>query len=111
MRFYCDVHRLANKRRRNKTEESFHLYTVDGEVFGKAEKTTDMPARSGDELYVDVIPIELTDEFIEVLRRGVRVFYLRRARIVKEMRERLKVSKTSRNDLRALMSIEPKWFR
>ncbi|MEM4303031.1 MAG: hypothetical protein QXQ70_03930, partial [Candidatus Caldarchaeum sp.] len=41
-------------------------------------KITDVPAGAGDELFVDTIPVELTDGFIELLRRGVRVFYVRR---------------------------------
>ncbi|MEM1946055.1 MAG: hypothetical protein QXF95_03455 [Candidatus Caldarchaeum sp.] len=59
---------------------------------------------------MDVIPVELTDEFIEVLRRGVRVFYLRKMTVMAEKREELGLSKTSRNDIRTMMAIEPRWF-
>jgi hypothetical protein len=109
-RFYIDIHRLANKNRKNKTEESYHIYTIDGEMFGKARTLMDITAKEGDELYVDTIPIELTDEFIEMLRRGVRVFYLRRPTLIARKRKELGLSKTSRNDLRAMMTLEPKWF-
>jgi hypothetical protein len=61
-------------------------------------------------LYVDVIPIELTDEFVEVLWRGVKVFYLRRLALISIKREELGLKKNSRSDLKALMSIEPRWF-
>ncbi|MEM4306652.1 MAG: hypothetical protein QXD61_11865 [Candidatus Caldarchaeum sp.] len=60
---------------------------------------------------MDTIPVELTDEFIEVLRRGVRVFYLRRLTLMARRREELNMSKTARNDIRALKSLEHKWFR
>jgi len=60
---------------------------------------------------VDVIPVELTDEFIEVLRRGVRVFYLRRLTLMARKREELGLSKTSRNDVRTMMALETRWFR
>ncbi|MEM2334476.1 MAG: hypothetical protein QXZ62_07930, partial [Candidatus Caldarchaeum sp.] len=60
---------------------------------------------------MDTIPVELTDEFIEVLRRGVKVLYLRRMSVMAEKREELGFSKTSRNDVRAMMHIEPIWFR
>ncbi|GBC68919.1 hypothetical protein HRbin01_00607 [archaeon HR01] len=111
-RFYADIHRMANRSRKKKTEENYHIYTVDGVEFSKAEKIADIPAKVGDELYVDVIPIELADEFIELLRRGVRVFYLRRLTMLKKIYERLQMkSKTSRNDLRALMAIESRWFK
>jgi len=61
---------------------------------------------------VDVIPVELTDDFIEVLRRGVRVFYLRRLTLFKQMYERLGIkTKNAKNDVRVLMALDPKWFR
>jgi len=110
-RWFADIHRLANKRRRSKTEENYHIYT-DGVEFGKAERLADIPIKAGCELYVDVVPVELTDQFIELLRRGVRVFYLRRLTLLKKMYEKLQMkSKTSRNDLRALMAVESRWFK
>jgi len=112
MRFYVDVHRLANKNRKNKTEEQYHVFTVDGVEFTKAKRMADIPAGCGDELFVDVIPIELTDEFIEMLRRGVKVYYLRRLSMIRVKREELGLkTKNSKNDLKAMMSIESKWFR
>jgi hypothetical protein len=109
-RFYVDVHRLASKSRKTKTDENYHLYTVDGEVFGKARTIAEIPTEEGDELYVDTIPIELTDEFIDVLRRGSRVFYLRRITMLARKRNELRLSKTGRNDIKTMMRIEPKWF-
>ncbi|MCS7129298.1 MAG: hypothetical protein NZ919_01470 [Candidatus Caldarchaeum sp.] len=111
-RFYVDVHRLAGRGRRNKPDESFHVFTADGVVFGKAERMSEIPAEAGDTVFCDVIPVELTDEFVEVLGKGVRVFYLRRLTLFKKTYERLGLKgKTARNDLRALMAVEPKWFR
>ncbi|MEM2652178.1 MAG: hypothetical protein QXU87_08900, partial [Candidatus Caldarchaeum sp.] len=97
--------------RGRKTEENFHTYSTDGENFSRVRRITDIPAEHADELYVDVIPVELTDGFVELLRRGVRVFYLRRMTVMAEKREELGLSKTSRNDVRAMMHIEPIWFR
>jgi len=111
MRFYVDVHRLADKERRNKTEEQYHVFTVDGVEFTKTSRIADIPAGFGDELFVDVIPIELTDEFIELMRRGVEVHYLRRLSMIKGKREELGLPKSSKGDLKVLMSIESKWFR
>ncbi|MEM2225668.1 MAG: hypothetical protein QXI60_11235 [Thermofilaceae archaeon] len=109
-RFYADIHRLANKKRSGKNDENYHIYSVDGENFHKACKITDIPVEHGDELYVDTVPVELTDEFIEVLRRGVKVLYLRRMSVMAKKREQLGISKTARNDVRAMMQIEPRWF-
>ncbi|MEM2334450.1 MAG: hypothetical protein QXR26_07545 [Candidatus Caldarchaeum sp.] len=60
---------------------------------------------------MDTIPVELTDEFIELLRRGVKVLHLRRLNILAKRREELGISKTARNDIRTMMAIEPRWFR
>ncbi|MEM0482161.1 MAG: hypothetical protein QXM16_04650 [Nitrososphaerota archaeon] len=61
---------------------------------------------------MDTVPVELTDEFLEVLRRGVKVFYLRQLTLFKKMYERLGVkTKSAKNDVRALMALERKWFR
>ncbi|MEM4288208.1 MAG: hypothetical protein QXV97_05315 [Candidatus Caldarchaeum sp.] len=111
-RFFADVHRLASKNRGRKTEENFHTYSIDGENFSRVRRITDIPAEHGDELYVDTVPVELTDEFIEVLRRGVRVFYLRRLTLFNLMYERLGIkTKSAKNDVRVLMALETKWFR
>ncbi|MEM0482769.1 MAG: hypothetical protein QXM16_07800 [Nitrososphaerota archaeon] len=109
-RFYVDIHRLANKNKKSKTNESFHTYTVDGVCFSKARTITEIPAGEGDELYVDTIPIELTDEFIDVLRRDVKIFYLRRIGILARRRKDTGLSKTNRNDIKAMMGIESGLF-
>ncbi|MEM0482496.1 MAG: hypothetical protein QXM16_06400 [Nitrososphaerota archaeon] len=110
-RFFADIHRMANKNRKRKSDENHHVYTNDGENFSKAVKITDIPVKAGDELYVDTIPVELTDEFVEVLRRGVKVLYLRRVTMLAKKREELGLSKNSRNDVRVMMALDPKWYR
>ncbi|MEM0482119.1 MAG: hypothetical protein QXM16_04425 [Nitrososphaerota archaeon] len=110
-RFFADIHRMADKNRSRKSEENFHVYTVDGINFAKTCKIADIPAEHGDELYVDTIPVELTEEFVEVLRRGVKILYLRRLTMLAKKRKELQLPKTSRNDVRAMMALDPKWFR
>ncbi|MEM2582330.1 MAG: hypothetical protein QXD09_05965, partial [Candidatus Caldarchaeum sp.] len=111
-RFFADIHRLANKKRGRKTEENFHTYSTDGENFSRVRRITDIPAEADDELYVDTVPVELTDEFIDLLQRGVRVFYLRRLTLFKEMYEKLGIkTKSAKNDVGVLMALERKWFR
>ncbi|MEM0450659.1 MAG: hypothetical protein QXO17_03725 [Nitrososphaerota archaeon] len=104
MRFYCDVHR-------KKDESGFRItYTTDGKSFKHIDDPTEIPAKPGDQIFVDVIPVVHTNAFIELLKRGVEVYYLRRVRMVKEVREKLGMSKSARNDVKALMTIEDKWF-
>jgi len=65
----------------------------------------------GEEVFVDVVPIELMDEFIQLLKRGVKVNHLRRINMIKSKREKLGLPKSSKGDLIALMPIERRWFR
>ena len=107
-RFFADVHRLADKGWKKKSEENFHVYTVDGLDFSIALRVTDIPAKAGDELYVDVTPVELTDDFIELLRRGVRVYRLRRLDKLPNYRNGVK---SARNDVLAMMSMDTTMFK
>ncbi|MEM2800736.1 MAG: hypothetical protein QXR26_06700 [Candidatus Caldarchaeum sp.] len=111
-RFYADIHRMANKNRKRKSGEQYHVYTDDGEAFYRVSRFSEIPAEHGDELYVDTIPVELTDEFVELLFRGVKVYYLRRLTLFKEMYTKLGIGiKNAENDIRVMMSLEAKWFR
>ncbi len=104
--FFADVHRKA------KNGEGYRItYTVDGLTFKHVDSFAEIPAKDGDRVFVDVIPLHHTDGAVELLRRGVEVYYLRRLTLVKKRREELKLSKTTRSDIKALMSIEEKWFR
>ncbi len=106
VKYFCDVHRT----RRN--GEGFRItYTTDGESFRYADGFEELPAGSGDGVFVDTIPVQHTDGVIELLRRGVEVYYLRRLTLAARRREELKLPKSEKGDVRALMSIEEKWFR
>ncbi len=80
-------------------------------MFKHVDSFTDIPAKDGDMVFVDVIPLQHTDGAIELLRRGVEVYYLRRLTLITRKREELKLSKTARNDIKVLMSLEERWFR
>ncbi|MEM2042322.1 MAG: hypothetical protein QW410_03095, partial [Nitrososphaerota archaeon] len=61
MRFYCDVHR-------KKDESGFRItYTTDGKSFKHIDDPTEIPAKPGDQIFVDVIPVVHTNTFIELL--------------------------------------------
>jgi hypothetical protein len=60
---------------------------------------------------MDTIPPNHTDGAIELLRRGVELYYLRRLTLLSKVREELKLPKSARGDIKALMSIEERWFR
>jgi hypothetical protein len=106
MRYYADVHRT----RRNC--EGFRItYTVDGVSFKHADDFDEVPAGPGDQLFVDTLPIQHADGVLELVRRGVEVYYLRRLTLIRKRREELKLPKTTRGDIKALMTIEERWFR
>jgi len=105
-RFFCDVHRKA------RNGEGYRItFTTDGVTFRHVDSFEDIPAKSGDKLYIDILPLQHTDGAVELLRCGVELYYLRRLTLIKKRREELKLPKTTRGDIKALMSIEERWFR
>jgi len=106
LKFYADVHRSK------RNDEGYRItYTTDGITFKHIDSFSEIPAGPGDQLFVDTIPPSHTDGAIELLRRGVEIYYLRRLTLLSKVREELKLPKSSRGDIKALMSIEERWFR
>jgi hypothetical protein len=86
-------------------------YTTDGITFKHIDSFSEIPAGPGDKLFMDTIPPQHTDGAIELLRRGVEVYYLSRLTLFKKVRGEHRLPKSARGDIRALMSIEERWFR
>jgi hypothetical protein len=53
---------------------------------------------------MDTIPPQHTDGAIELLRRGVEVYYLRRLTLLRKMCGELRLPKSARGDIKALMN-------
>jgi hypothetical protein len=106
LKFYADVHKTK------KNSEMYRItYTSDGTTFRHVDSLGEIPAGPGDRLFMDTLPVQHTDGAIELLRRGVEVYYLRRLTLLKKMRGEHKLPKSARGDIKALMNIEEKWFR
>jgi hypothetical protein len=106
LEFYADVHKTK------KNKERYRItYTSDGTTFRHVDSLGEIPAGPGDKLFMDTIPPQHTDGAIELLRRGVEVYYLRRLTLLRKVRGELRLPKSARGDIRALMSIEERWFR
>jgi hypothetical protein len=93
--------------------EGFRItYSTDGKAFKHVDSFSGIPAGPGDQLFVDTIPPSHTDGAIELLGRGVEVYYhLRRLTLLKKVRGELRLPKSARRDIRALMKIGERWFR
>jgi hypothetical protein len=105
-RFFCDVHRRA------RNGEGYRItFTTDGVTFRHVDSFTDIPAKEGDKIYIDTIPLNHTDDAIRLLKRGVELYCLRRLTLVEKKREELKLPKTTRGDIKTLMGLEEQWFR
>jgi hypothetical protein len=105
-RFFCDVHRRA------KNGEGYRItFTTDGVMFNHVESFAEIPVKSGDKVFVDVLPLQHTDGAVELLRCGVELYCLRRLTLIEKRREELKLPKTTRGDIKTLMSLEERWFR
>jgi hypothetical protein len=105
-KFFCDVHRRA------KNGEGYRItFTTEGVAFKQVDSFTDIPAKEGDKIYIDTLPLNHTDDAIELLRRGVELYCLRRLTLIGKKRGELKLPKTTRGDIKTLMSIEEGWYR
>jgi hypothetical protein len=106
LKFYADVHRTK------KNSERYRItYTTDGTAFKHIDSFGEIPAGPGDKLFMDTLPPQHTDGAIELLRRGVEVYYLRRLTLLEKVRREHRLPKSSRGDIKALMNIEERWFR
>jgi hypothetical protein len=106
VRYFCDVHRRA------KNGEGYRItFTTEGVAFKQVDSFTDIPAKEGDKIYIDTLPLNHTDDAIELLRRGVELYCLRRLTLIGKKRGELKLPKTTRGDIKTLMSIEEGWYR
>jgi hypothetical protein len=106
VKYFCDVHRRA------KNGEGYRItYTTDGITFKHTDRFAEIPATTGDKVFVDTLPLNHTDDAIELLRHGVEIYCIRRLTLIKERREKLKLPKTARGDIKVLMTIEERWFR
>jgi hypothetical protein len=103
---FCDIHRKA------KNGEGYRItFTTDGVTFNHVESFAEIPVKAGDKVFVDVLPLQHTDGAVELLRCGVELYCLRRLTLIEKKRGELKLPKTTRGDIKALMSIEEQWFR
>jgi hypothetical protein len=106
LKFYADVHRSK------RNDEGYRItYTTDGITFKHIDSFSEIPAGPGDKLFMDTLPPQHTDGAIELLSRGVEVYYLRRLTLLKKARREHKLPKSAREDIKALMNIEERWFR
>jgi hypothetical protein len=106
LKFYADVHRTKKNSGRYGI-----TYSTDGKAFRHVDSFSGIPAGPGDRLFMDTIPPQHTEGAIELLRKGVEVNYLRRLSLLEKIRGELKLPKSARGDIKALMSIEEGWFR
>jgi hypothetical protein len=104
--YFADVHWTKKNRERYRI-----TFTTDGITFRHVDSFAEIPAEAGDMVFVDTIPLSHTDGVIELLRRGVEVYYLRRLTIQKWRRDELKLPKTAKGDIKTLMVIDRRWFR
>ena len=106
VRYFCDIHRKA------KNGEGYKItFSLDGVTFKHVDRFEDIPAKAGDKIYTDTIPLNYTNGAIELLRLGIELYCLRRTTLIEKRRKELGLSKTTRNDIKILMSIEEQWFR
>jgi hypothetical protein len=82
-----DVKIYANVHRTKKNNEKYRItYTSDGTTFRHVDSFGEIPAGPGDRLFMDTLPVQHTDGGIELVRRGVEVYGLRRLTFIEKVR-------------------------
>jgi hypothetical protein len=106
------LRRCSDIHRTKKNSERYRItYTTDGITFRHVDGFGEIPAGPGDRLVMDTLPPQHTDGAIEFLRKGVEVNYLRRLTLIEKVHREHTLPKSARGDIKALMSIEERWFR
>ncbi len=101
-RFYVDVHSRVD----------WKPHTVfDCERFKMVWRLSEIDAKDGDEVYVDSLPAEAYRDVIDLMKRGVRVFRLKRLDILPKLRAQINVEKTHENDAFILSTLDENFFR
>jgi hypothetical protein len=100
-RYFVDVH-IDTKRR--------HHVVYDGQGIRRLGSLTDIPAEKGDEVYVDTLFGAIYDEVQELLKRGVRVFVLKRTDILPRLRRANNIEKSHENDAKILSMIDSTYY-
>jgi hypothetical protein len=98
LKFYADVHRTKKNSGRYGI-----TYTTDGTTFRHVDSFSGMPAGPGDQVFVDTLPVQHTYGVIELLRKGVEVYYLRRFTLIEKARRELRLPKNARGDIRGVL--------
>jgi hypothetical protein len=88
LKFYADVHRT----KKNKERYQDITYTTDGTTFKHTDGFGEIPAGPGDKLFMDTLLPQHMDSAIELLGRGVEVYYLRRLTLLEKVRREHKLA-------------------
>jgi len=102
---YVDVSRtVVNSKGRQK------LHCVyDGEKIIKIRKLTKL--KNADEIYIDTLFLEVYDEVLELLKRGVKVYLLKYPSMLKKLRRENNVRKSDEVDAVMLSKVSREYFR
>jgi len=77
----------------------------DGEKLRKI--TTLMSLEDASEIYIDSLNSKIYDDLLTLLRQGVKVYLVRKLRLIKEFRDKFKMKKNDENDA-IVLSLMPK---
>jgi len=104
--YYVDTAISVDGKKRRK----YKAHTVfDGEGTFKVRELTEL--EDACEIYIDSLFLELYDDVLELLRRGIRVYLLKNTRLVKRLREENGLKKSDEVDAKLLSMIPKKRFK
>jgi hypothetical protein len=110
--YFVDVAIPADKKKKEKKEKKERRKThmvFDGSRVFRVRKLTELEDTA--EVYIDAIFLQIYEELLELIEKGVKVFLLGNTRIIKRLREENHVRKSDEADARILSIIPRNHFR
>lgn len=81
-RYWADIARTAKSDKRHSKPN----IVFDGEKIVKVRRLMDLPVAEGDEVFIDVMFPEVLADLAELLRKCVRVYLLKKTKLIKGFR-------------------------
>jgi hypothetical protein len=107
--YFVDTAIPADKKKKEKRERGKSHMVFDGSRVFRVRKLTELEDTA--EVYIDAIFLQIYEELLELIEKGVKVFLLGNTRMIKRLREENHVRKSDEADARILSIIPRNHFR
>ena len=107
--YFVDTAMPADKKKKEKKERRKTHAVFDGSRVFSIRRLTEL--EDAGEVYIDAIFLQIYEELLELIEKGVKVFLLGNTRMIKRLREENHVRKSDEADARILSIIPRNHFQ